>query len=70
MDPKYLPDVMAFQDDFTREFMASTKKVEDGYYLFESKTGGYTMWYPEDASIDKGAYERKKELLRALAIPN
>jgi len=27
MDPKDLPDVSAFQDDFTREFMASTEPV-------------------------------------------
>src|SRR5699024_4152405 len=61
MDPKDLPDVTAFQDDFTREFMTSTEDVEEGYYLFESKTGGYTMWYPEEATMDKHLYERKKK---------
>ncbi|MBU5465516.1 hypothetical protein KQI49_01570 [Virgibacillus sp. MSJ-26] len=61
MDPKDLPNVTAFQDDFTREFMASTEPVEEGYYTFESKTGGYTMKFPDDASIDKGYYERKKD---------
>lgn len=58
MDPKKLPDVMAFQDEFTRGFMGSTKEVEDGYYLFESGTGGYTMLYPEDARINHLTYER------------
>lgn len=61
MDPKKLPDVMAFQDEFTRGFMKSTKEVEDGYYLFESGTGGYTMLYPEDARMDHIYYERTKE---------
>ena|SRR5699024_10055446 len=61
MDPKDLPDVTAFQDDFTREFMISTEEVEEGYYLFESKTGGYTMWYPENAPMNKGFYERTKD---------
>src|SRR5699024_9382283 len=61
MDPKDLPDVSAFQDDFTREFMTSTEPVEDGYYEFESKTGGYTMNFPENALMSKGYYERKKD---------
>ena len=61
MDPKDLPNVTAFQDDFTREFMTSTEEVDDGYYLFESKTGGYTMWYPEDAVMNKGYFERTKD---------
>lgn len=51
MDPEDLPDVTAFQDDFTREFMASTKEVEKGYYLFQSKTRKYMMLFPEDARI-------------------
>ncbi|WP_164218653.1 hypothetical protein [Virgibacillus sp. YIM 98842] len=57
MDPAELPDVIAFQDDFTREFMSSLEEVEDGYYLFESKTGGYTMMYPENAKMDQLFYE-------------
>jgi hypothetical protein len=57
MDPAELPDVIAFQDDFTREFMGSLEEVEDGYYLFESKTGGYTMVYPENAKMDQLYYE-------------
>ena len=61
MDPKDLPDVRAFQDDFTREFMASTEPVEDGYYEFESKTGGYTMKYPENATMSNRYYERKQK---------
>ncbi|WP_164219225.1 hypothetical protein [Virgibacillus sp. YIM 98842] len=58
MDPSELPDVIAFQDDFTREFMGSLEEVEDGYYLFESKTGGYTMMYPQNAKMDHLFYQR------------
>ena len=61
MDPKDLPDVPAFQDEFTREFMASTVEVSDGYYLFESQTGGYTLPFPEDAHIDQIHYEKVKD---------
>src|SRR5699024_9909010 len=68
MNPEDLPDVTAFQDDFTREFMTSTEEVEDGYYLFESKTGGYTMWYPEDAIMNKGYYERTKDTFERVSF--
>ncbi len=61
MDPKDLPDVTAFQDEFTREFMTSTNEVSDGYYLFESKTGGYTLPFPGDARIDQMHYEKVKD---------
>lgn len=61
MDPKDLPDVTAFQDEFTREFMTSTDEVSDGYYLFESKTGGYTLPFPGDAHIDQIHYEKVKD---------
>jgi len=57
MDPADLPDVIAFQDDFTREFMSSLDEVEEGYYLFESKTDGYTMMYPDNAKMDEIFYE-------------
>jgi len=57
MDSAELPNVVAFQDEFTREFMASTEEVEEGYYLFKSKTGGYTMMYPENARLNNLNYE-------------
>ncbi|MCD7034685.1 hypothetical protein LRR81_10570 [Metabacillus sp. GX 13764] len=46
-----LPKTAAFQDEFTRGYMASPKEVEPGYYLFKSKTGGYTMLFPKDGVI-------------------
>ncbi|GIO23944.1 hypothetical protein [Oceanobacillus sp. J11TS1] len=57
MSAEELPDVTAFQDEFTREFMVSTEPVKGGYYLFRSKTGGYTMMYPENARLDNLYYE-------------
>src|SRR5699024_3446657 len=60
-DIEELPDVTAFQDEFTRGFMASTDEVSDGYYLFESKTGGYTILFPGDARIDEIHYEKVKK---------
>ena len=66
IDPAELPDVVAFQDEFTREFMASTEEVEEGYYLFKSKTGGYTMMFPENAQMDEIFYEMPGESFEAI----
>ncbi|WP_164218657.1 hypothetical protein [Virgibacillus sp. YIM 98842] len=68
MDPAELPDVIAFQDDFTREFMSSLEEVEDGYYLFESKTGGYTMMYPQNAKMDQGYFEMQGANYEAISF--
>ncbi|MDM5303384.1 lipoprotein YvcA [Bacillus subtilis] len=48
-DPKDLPQVPAFQDEKTREYMVSTKEEEPGYYLLESKLKGFRMLFPEEA---------------------
>src|SRR5699024_4385826 len=61
MDSKDLPDVPAFQDEFTREFMSSIDEVSEGYYLFHSKTSGYTLPFPEVAHIDQIHYEKVKD---------
>ncbi|MEB3751134.1 hypothetical protein [Geobacillus icigianus] len=66
--PKKWPNTVAFQDEYTREFMASTKEVKEGYYLFKSKTGGYTMWFPKDAVVTKGLYEKHGRDFEALTI--
>ncbi|MEH7556956.1 hypothetical protein V7165_16530 [Priestia megaterium] len=37
------PNVPAFDDHFTREFLNKDKKVDDGFYEFKSKTGQYDV---------------------------
>jgi|SRR5690625_616687 len=56
INPKKLPDLPAFQDEFTREFMGSTEELEEGFYLFQSKTGKYTMMYPANAKMQRPYY--------------
>ncbi|MDA1476735.1 lipoprotein YvcA [Bacillus changyiensis] len=51
IDPKDLPKVPAFQDKETRKYMASTKEVEPGYYLLESKLNGFTIAFPDNGKI-------------------
>src|SRR5690625_4964052 len=65
-DPKDLPDTIAMQDDFTREFMASAEEEEEGYYLFESKTGGYTMLYSVNSKLDDIYYQKKHDSFETL----
>ncbi|WP_152658124.1 hypothetical protein [Oceanobacillus sp. CFH 90083] len=66
MSVEELPDVTAFRDEFTREFMISTEPIKEGYYLFQSKTGGYTMMYPENARLDNLYYESPSDGYEAI----
>ncbi|MGG3792639.1 hypothetical protein ABEU90_17590, partial [Geobacillus thermodenitrificans] len=66
--PKKWPDTVAFQNEYTRKFLVSPKEVKDGYYLFRSQTGGFTMLFPEEARMDEGFYERHKEDYEDLTI--
>ncbi|AZB41859.1 hypothetical protein CEF21_05820 [Bacillus sp. FJAT-42376] len=52
-DPEKSPAPPAIADDFTRDYLTSSKEAEKGYYTFESKTKGYTMLFPKDAVISK-----------------
>ncbi|WP_017470471.1 hypothetical protein [Amphibacillus jilinensis] len=53
IDPEDLPDVPAFQDEATREFLVSTEEVEPGLYLIESKLQGFQMLFPEEGIYSK-----------------
>ncbi|MGG3799931.1 hypothetical protein [Metabacillus fastidiosus] len=64
------PETPAFQDEFTREFLVSKKEVEEGYYLFESKTGGYTMYFPTDAQQDEFFYEKNRDYYEIVKFRN
>ena len=55
------PNVRAFQDPFTQEFLTSTKEVLPGYYPFRSKTGGYEMAFPAGGEILERGYEFRKK---------
>lgn len=63
-----LPETRAFKDEFTREFMKSTKETEKGYYTFESKTEAYTMLFPKNGKISVGDYEQIDTNYEALSF--
>ncbi|WP_419882345.1 hypothetical protein ACN6MY_00490 [Peribacillus sp. B-H-3] len=56
MKEEKLPKTRAFQDEFTRGFISSTDEAENGYYTFKSKTGRYTLLFPEGGSISEESY--------------
>ncbi|SHH15366.1 hypothetical protein [Virgibacillus chiguensis] len=56
MNPENLPDVRAFQDEFTRGFLQSTEETRPGYYPFLSGTGKYEMDFPEGGIIGERGY--------------
>jgi len=59
---KELPNTAAFQDEFTSSLLDSTEEVEEGHYLLESETGGYSMLWPKNAITDGPPfYQRTKD---------
>ncbi|MED3736787.1 hypothetical protein [Virgibacillus pantothenticus] len=56
MNPEDLPDVRAFQDEFTRGFLQSTEETRSGYYPFLSGTGKYKMDFPQGGMINERGY--------------
>ncbi|QKY70148.1 hypothetical protein [Lentibacillus sp. CBA3610] len=61
MDPEDLPDVRAFNDEFTRDFLQSVEEIRDGYYPFLSGTGKYKMDFPAGGVIGERGYALKEE---------
>lgn len=55
-EAKEFPEVTAFQDEFTREFLESTEPTKEGYYPFLSKTNAYKMDFPENMTISEKSY--------------
>ncbi|NBJ71422.1 MULTISPECIES: hypothetical protein [Clostridia] len=68
MNPEDLPDVRAFQDEFTRGFLQSTEETRPGYYPFLSGTGKYEMDFPANGVISERAYSLEKKRFEAIAI--
>lgn len=63
-----LPDVRAFQDDFTRGFLQSTEETRPGYYPFLSGTGAFEMDFPNEGKIGERSYNIKNKSFEVLLI--
>ncbi|MBD1221846.1 hypothetical protein [Virgibacillus halodenitrificans] len=59
MDMEDLPDVRAFQDEFTRGFLLSTEETREGYYPFMSRTREYKMDFPAGGIVGEKGYSKK-----------
>lgn len=62
-NPNDLPNVRAFQDEFTRQYLQSTEETRPGYYKFLSGTGRYEMDFPAEGVIDENGYFRKENAI-------
>src|SRR5699024_9730136 len=62
------PDVRAFQDEFTREFLQSTKASRPGYYPFLSGTGAFEMDFPAEGKLGEKSYHIREKNYEALTI--
>ncbi len=65
MDPADVPQIDAFQNEYSRELMVSTEPVAEGFYLMRSKIDAFTIWAPEEAvfmdnasGVDGDHYEK------------
>ena len=61
IDKDGLPEVRAFNDSFTREFLQSTEETREGYYPFVSGTEQFKMDFPAEGVIGQKAYFIKEE---------
>ncbi|MBJ7894730.1 lipoprotein YvcA [Bacillus atrophaeus] len=68
MDSKDLPQVPAFQDEKTREYMVSAKEEEPGYYLLESKLKGFRMLFPEDGEYEEELSSNDEKNIEGIAF--
>src|SRR5699024_7846043 len=68
MDREDFPDVRAFHDSFTREFLQSTEETREGYYPFVSGTGNYKIDFPAEGVIGQRAYSIRKKAYEEFPI--
>jgi len=68
MNPEDLPDVRAFQDEFTRDFLQSTEETRDGYYPFLSGTGNFEMEFPAGGIIGERGYSKEDDRFESFII--
>ena len=62
MDAEDLPDVEAFNDEFTRDFLQLVEETEEGFYPFLSGTGKYKMNFPAGGVIDDKMYTNRDNI--------
>ncbi|MFP7168838.1 hypothetical protein [Terribacillus sp. 7520-G] len=58
MNSSELPDVAAFQDEFTRDFIQKSEPTKEGYYSFKSGSNSFTMDFPENLVVIRESYNK------------
>jgi len=68
MEMEELPDVRAFQDEFTRGFLQSTEETRPGYYPFLSGTEAFKLDFPAEGKLGERSYNIKDKSFEVLLI--
>lgn len=68
MEMEELPDVRAFQDEFTRGFLQSTEETRPGYYSFSSGTEAFEMDFPAEGKLGEKSYNIRDKNYEAIMI--
>lgn len=63
-----LPEVRAFQDEFTSGFLQSREETRPGYYPFLSGTGVFKMDFPAEGKLGEKSYNIREENYEAIMI--
>src|SRR5690625_7276960 len=68
METGDLPEVRAFQDDFTRSFLHSTEETRPGYYPFLSGTEAFKLDFPAEGKLGEKSYNIREKNYEAIMI--
>ena len=68
MEIEELPDVRAFQDEFTSGFLQSREETRPGYYPFLSGTGAFEMDFPAEGKLGEKSYNIREKNYEAIMI--
>lgn len=66
--PEELPDVRAFEDEFTRKFLQSTEETRLGFYPFLSGTGKFKMDFPAEGVVAERGYSKEGDWFETFLI--
>lgn len=68
MPAEDLPQVEAFQDEFTRSFLQSTEETRPDYYPFLSNTGAFEMDLYKESRVNERSYSLRRKGFEMLRV--
>src|SRR5690625_4556215 len=68
IDKEDLPDVHAFEDEFTRKYLQQIEETDEEIYLYLSKQKRYNMEFAAGGVIDDSMYSGKENVHEDVTI--